>query len=334
MSTALVKIRQDVVSACMTMRYDAFLADADWDHVILKSHLNYPYRHNKKSKAGSLSAPSDAVPDAYPYTDGLTDDMEADQSDVDKNFEEARQRALNALKTSFAKQRNKGLLTDEAVTVLRQAVDSVQNDSTSVQFVSINQLKRNWKLFGILPKMKNMIERRLYGNSEKEIRNPWRDRRARKCHKAALSTWLEIVMQTVIMLNLALMVVERILERKQIIITASIIDELDDPQDWDDYNNECEAGLCGREIMDSFGYVFLVIYIIEVLFKGLSLKWKVYFDSHWNQFDFVIVIISIIEAIASAFIQKMIVQQVGDEGSDKGEKAVLALKSIKVNCRV
>ena len=54
-------------------------------------------------------------------------------SDVDKHFEEARQRALNALKTSFSKQRNKGLLSDEAVTVLRQAVDSVQNDPTSCQ---------------------------------------------------------------------------------------------------------------------------------------------------------------------------------------------------------
>ena len=40
---------------------------------------------------------------------------------------------LTLLKTSFSKQRNKGLLSDEAVTVLRQAVDSVQNDPSSCQ---------------------------------------------------------------------------------------------------------------------------------------------------------------------------------------------------------
>ena len=70
-----------------------------------------------------------------------------------KDMEEARQRVLNALKTSFSKQRNDGLISDDAVTVLNQAVNSVQNENQSTQFVSLNQLKRNWKLFGFLPKV-------------------------------------------------------------------------------------------------------------------------------------------------------------------------------------
>ena len=70
-----------------------------------------------------------------------------------RDMEEARQRVLNALKTSFAKQRNDGLISDDAVTVLNQAVNSVQNENQSGQFVSLNQLKRNWKLFGFLPKV-------------------------------------------------------------------------------------------------------------------------------------------------------------------------------------
>ena len=70
------------------------------------------------------------------------------------DLEEARQRVLNALKTSFGKQRNDGLITDDAVTVLNQAVNSVQSEQQgSNQFVSINQLKRNWKLFGFFPKV-------------------------------------------------------------------------------------------------------------------------------------------------------------------------------------
>ena len=70
-----------------------------------------------------------------------------------RDMEEARQRVLNALKTSFKKQRNDGLISDDAVTVLNQAVNSVQNEHQSTQFVSLNQLKRNWKLFGFLPKV-------------------------------------------------------------------------------------------------------------------------------------------------------------------------------------
>lgn len=70
-----------------------------------------------------------------------------------RDMEEARQRVLNALKTSFAKQRNDGLISDDAVTNLNQAVNSVQNENQSGQFASLNQLKRNWKLFGFLPKV-------------------------------------------------------------------------------------------------------------------------------------------------------------------------------------
>ena len=186
MTSALDKIRQDVLGAYTTMRYDAFLADADWDHVLSKSHIEYPYRGPNEDRNSRTSVLSDH---------GVTEDLSEEYSDVNKQFEEARQRSLNALKISFMKQRNTGLLTDEVVTVLRQAVDSVQNDNTSNQFVSVNQLKRSWKLFGLIPKFKNMIEHHLYANDEKAIRNPWRKRIMRKCHKAALSTWLEITMQ-------------------------------------------------------------------------------------------------------------------------------------------
>jgi len=153
-------------------------------------YQNFWHFHQHSLNVEYFSVFSAIFPTQVPSDPQASDSgLEVANSDVDKHFEEARQRSLNALKTSFAKQRNKGLLTDEAVTVLRQAVDSVQNDPSSVQFVSINQLKRNWKLFGIIPKFKNMIETHLYGNNEKEIRNPWRKRWVRKCHKEELETW-------------------------------------------------------------------------------------------------------------------------------------------------
>jgi hypothetical protein len=53
MSSAITKVRSDVVSAVRTMRYDAFLADADWEHVIQKSHLDYPYKSARSRKSQS-----------------------------------------------------------------------------------------------------------------------------------------------------------------------------------------------------------------------------------------------------------------------------------------
>ena len=78
-------------------------------------------------------------------------------------------------------------------------------------------------------------------------------------------------MQIVIMLNMALMVIENVLIRKQIIITASSLDQLTDVSKFDDYNDLCDKYFCGREILDLISHLFLATYIFEVLFKGLSL---------------------------------------------------------------
>ena len=47
MSTAVAKIRNDVTKSCLTMRYDGFLTDADWDVVNAKSLISYPYKIDK-----------------------------------------------------------------------------------------------------------------------------------------------------------------------------------------------------------------------------------------------------------------------------------------------
>ena len=48
MSTAILKIKSDVTKSCLTMRYDPFLTDADWELVNAKSLLAYPYKKNKR----------------------------------------------------------------------------------------------------------------------------------------------------------------------------------------------------------------------------------------------------------------------------------------------
>ena len=48
MSTAIMKIKSDVSKSCLTMRYDPFLTDADWELVNAKSLLAYPYKVNQR----------------------------------------------------------------------------------------------------------------------------------------------------------------------------------------------------------------------------------------------------------------------------------------------
>ena len=184
MSTAITKIKADVAKSVLTMRYDPFLTDADWELVQEKSTISYPYKKEKQ--------------DGKPRKSLAKHDTNNENS-MACDLEEARQRALNALKTSFANQRSCGLIPDDAVTVLNQAVNSVQDEQQSTQIASLNQLKRNWKVFGFFPKLASMIDGYLYNSKERVVRNPWRKQFLRKCHRAALSDWYEWLMQAVIL---------------------------------------------------------------------------------------------------------------------------------------
>ena len=212
-------------------------------------------------------------------------------------MEEARQRVLNALKTSFAKQRNDGLISDDAVTVLNQAVNSVQNENQSGQFVSLNQLKRNWKLFGFLPKVSNIkilknnnlyifklasiIDQYLYNSNERKIRNTWRRHWLRKAHRLALSNIYEVFMQLVILVNMILMLVEYILTQQAKanedwtngFLEADILDgvtssemnaNLDLLQTQDKH---CKENTCLVNVLYWIDIVFLFIYVFDVVFK-------------------------------------------------------------------
>ena len=122
-----------------------------------------------------------------------------DEEAMSRDLEEARQRALNALKTSFSNQRDCGLIPDDAVTVLNQAINSVQDEQQSTQIASLNQLKRNWKVFGFFPKLSSMIDGYLYNAKERTVRNPWRKHSLRKLHRFALSNAYEVIMQGIIL---------------------------------------------------------------------------------------------------------------------------------------
>ena len=187
MSSAINKIKSDVNKSMMTMRYDPFLTDADWELVQEKSVLGYPYKDDSKKGAKARKSIRSSNSDEF-------DAVESEQRDL----EEARQRSLNALKTSFAKQRNDGLISDDAVTVLNQAVNSVQEEHQSSQIASLNQLKRNWKVFGFFPKLASLIDGYLYNTKDRKPRNPWRRQFLRKCYRTALSDWYEAIMQLVI----------------------------------------------------------------------------------------------------------------------------------------
>ena len=81
-------------------------------------------------------------------------------------------------------------------------------------------------------------------------------------------------MQVVIMLNMILMIVETQLEKHGIIYTTATIEE--SPLQYQEYDKMCDNSICGVEILEFLSLAFVAVYIFEVVFKSVSLGWKVY----------------------------------------------------------
>merc|ERR1719183_2577115 len=55
-----------------------------------------------------------------------------------------------------------------------------------------------------------------------------------------------------------------------------------------------------RMVLATANYIFLGIYIIEMMLKMLGLGFKQYFKDPWNKFDFVLVMLSIVDVVLSS----------------------------------
>ena len=81
------------------------------------------------------------------------------------------------------------------------------------------------------------------------------------------------------MLNMILMIIETQLEKHGIIYTTATIGTgkslADDQQKYVEYTEMCETVFCGRKVLELLSLAFVLVYILEVVFKSVSLGWKV-----------------------------------------------------------
>lgn len=355
MQKAMKKIRDDVVQSQITMRYDSFLADANWEHVTMMSHISNPYtemndlggetKQRDRNRANSRRLSEDLTQDLRIINPDLEGQLEG-TGDLDADYQEARQRAMNAMKTSFVRQRNQGHLTDDAVVTLKQAIDSVQADRKSVQLVSSTMLRRNWKLYGIWPKLKNIIEKQLYSN-KKEIRNPYKinQRKKRGLFKFSLSQALETIMQIIILLNVVQLGLEsywtsvgnEVEDKDSIDISSYIIEFPDTHQNkaplYYEYDKQCTENKyqCLRFWLEVANWCFIGLYILEVIFKYSIQGGKIYVSNYWHIFDLIIVFVSTAETISVSIIEAFVVTSTDEVGGNLSFlKAIKLVKMIKV----
>lgn len=64
-------------------------------------------------------------------------------------------------------------------------------------------------------------------------------------------------------------------------------------------------------VWNVFEYLFLIIFLVEMVLKVLAYKWKGYWGDDWNKFDFTLVMLACVDILVMGVIMG------GGEGKDR-----------------
>ncbi|XP_078670954.1 sperm-specific sodium:proton exchanger-like isoform X2 [Branchiostoma floridae x Branchiostoma belcheri] len=277
MYSAVRRVKDAQNRSFQMLKGDRFLADAEWNLVEKACEIQDPYK--TKDEEGNLILELWHLVNAEEFVPFQRMSQCQDCKSMVPNepspreyqdmAEEARLRTLKAQKVSYWKQFEHGMLNREAVRVLVQATESAA-DSMG-EFVDIEEIKKHWKIKGLLPKLRNKLEELVTDKQKDQLPKP--EHKVLRtvfiivCHPA-----FEWTINVLIILNLIPIIIEFVIEESH-------------PQ-FPEY----------QFYLRITNYIFFVIYVLEAILKIVALR-KHYFFSHWNQFDLFIIAVSIIDIV-------------------------------------
>ncbi|XP_078585490.1 sperm-specific sodium:proton exchanger-like isoform X2 [Branchiostoma floridae x Branchiostoma japonicum] len=267
MYSAVRRVKDAQNRSFQVLKGDRFLADAEWTLVEKACEIQDPYKTKDEEVNAEEFVPFQRMSQCQDCKSMVPN--EPSPREYQDMAEEARLRTLKAQKVSYWKQFEHGMLNREAVRVLVQATESAA-DSVG-EFVDIEEIKKHWKIKGLLPRLRNKLEDLVTDKQKDQLPMPE--------HKFLRTVFIivghpafEWSINVLIILNLIPIIIEFTIEES-------------DPQ-FPEY----------QFYLRITNYVFFVIYILEAVLKIIALR-KHYFFSHWNQFDLFIIAVSIIDIV-------------------------------------
>lgn len=313
MKNAMHVVRTEVAKIIANLKESFLYADAKWKVVEQGVRIEYPYRDfekakedpqppkKKKSEATIASKASKKAEKKEKKTQKKNQKKNQVAPEVstgifnrskstngDEEYEETRVRLLKAVKLSYERQQRSGMLTVPEFRVLTNLCDDSVNKvghTYTVQAILKYMHSRGW-----LPKMLVRMENVIYGKEGGLVppRRKWR----RFFYNMVVNKSFDYTMQFIIFLNTIPIALEFALQ--------------------DSWNNYDTWELSLRIV----NYAFIAAYIFEFLFKYLGLGFKQYIKQKWNQFDFSILIFSIIEVITDVVVLTLDLKSEQQDGED------------------
>ncbi|XP_071957219.1 sperm-specific sodium:proton exchanger-like isoform X2 [Antedon mediterranea] len=272
MANAVKKVMETQSRTLSMLKADRFLADAEWSLVERVCDIKDPYTSEGGETEGDGETKHDQISgirkSKCPSCKTLVPN-EPSKKEYDDMSEEARLRMLKAERISYWKQFEHGMLSREATRVLVGCTESAAD--VHDELIKVDEIKKNWQIKGIYPYMKRKFEEWISVKKKESIPPP-SNKFQNIFFKISMHQAFELFIYFVIFANMVPIILEFVIDTEHL--------------RYDDY----------KPVMRISNFIFMSIYILEAMIKGIGLR-KYYVLSHWNKFDLLIILVSIIDIV-------------------------------------
>ncbi|XP_067045427.1 sperm-specific sodium:proton exchanger-like [Acropora muricata] len=263
MANAVRQIQESNQRTLTMLKADRFLADADWDMAERDCEVHNPYMEVEEGEHAE-ETPLLVRLSTCPNCEASVPN-EPSPKEFAEMANDGRVRLIKALKVSYWKQFEHGMLSREAVQALINLADTAMDEEES--FIEMDDLKPYWRVPPILEKVKDKLEQLKHQKPAERIPPPT-IRVLSFMYTVAVHVSFDIVMNVLIIINMVPIILE----------LAS-----DDDAPF-------------MPILNKINYFYCSLYVTEAIWKMMAFR-RYYFKDYWNLLDLFIVILSIVDIV-------------------------------------
>lgn len=272
MAIAVQHLKEVRENSLHAQRNAPLVADADWKFIEKFTIIEDPY--GKTNKKDEDKDATNFAPLRYSMCPDCNNShvVEPSAKELEEMSKEANLRMLAAQKVSYWRQFDHGLLGQDTVLTLIGAADVAADKGGHL---SVEDLRYHWQVNAIYTCLIRLLRHRIKPRNQTLSEKKPTKKYHRGLNKIVKNPIFESFVYLVVFLNVILIIIEIIsyANPKPINYSLGI--------------RELRFVNCG----------FVAFYMLEMLMKVIGLGFWNYWNSHWNKFDFIILILQIVDLL-------------------------------------
>ncbi|XP_023229059.1 sodium/hydrogen exchanger 10-like [Centruroides sculpturatus] len=272
MAIAVQHLKEVRENSLHAQRNAPLVADADWKFIEKFTIIEDPYgRVTKKDEDKDTTAFTPLRQSMCPDCNN-SHVVEPSAKELEEMSNEANLRMLAAQKVSYWRQFDHGLLGQDTVLALIGAADVAADKGGHL---SVEDLRYHWQISGIYTCLIKLLRHRIKPRNQTQSERKHIKEYHRHLNKLVTSHIFQTFVYLVLFFNVILIIME-------IISYAN-------PQ-------SIKFGL-GISELRFINCGFVAFYVLEMILKVIGLGFWNYWNSHWNKFDFIILILQFVDML-------------------------------------